>query len=308
MRVIVVGLGVQGRKRLAVAGPDVVGTVDPVQPDATYRALGEVPLDAYDAALVCVPDDVKVELLTHLLGHGKHVLVEKPLLAPGSATLGELAGLARRRRAVCYTAYNHRFEPHVVRMKALLDSGDLGRVYRCRLFYGNGTARDVRNSPWRDKGGGVLTDLGSHLLDTVLFWFGDRPWSFRVVSGHRFENAAFDHFVVGAEGEPVLELEMTLLAWRNHFTGDVLAERGSAHIESLCKWGPSTFVHRRRKLPSGRPDEESVTLVQSDPTWAVEYEHFQRACAGGEGNVANDVWINDRLNALTAAALAGARA
>ena len=308
MRVIVVGLGVQGRKRVAVAGPDVVGTVDPVQPDAAYRALGEVPLDAYDAALVCVPDDVKVELLTHLLGHGKHVLVEKPLVAPGSATLGELGGLARRRRAICYTAYNHRFEPHLVRMKALVDSGDLGRVYRCRLFYGNGTARDVRNSPWRDKGGGVLTDLGSHLLDTVLFWFGDRPWSFRVVSGHRFENAAFDHFVVGAEGEPVLELEMTLLAWRNHFTCDVLAERGSAHIESLCKWGPSTFVHRRRKLPSGRPDEESVTLVQPDPTWAVEYGHFRRACAAGEGNLANDVWINDRLNALTAAALAGARA
>jgi scyllo-inositol 2-dehydrogenase (NADP+) len=308
MRLIVVGLGVQGRKRLAVAGQDVVGTVDPVQPDAAYRELRDVPVADYDAALVCVPDDVKVEVLTYLLGHGKHVLVEKPLLASDRATLEELAALGRRSRTACYTAYNHRFEPHVVRMKALLDSGELGRVYRCRLFYGNGTARDVRNSPWRDKGAGVLSDLGSHLLDTVLFWFGDRPWQFQVLSGHRFENAAFDHVVVGAEGEPVLELEMTLLSWRNHFTCDVFAERGSAHIDSLCKWGPSTFVHRRRKLPSGRPDEESVTLVQPDPTWAVEYEHFLRACAVGAGNVTNDLWINERLNALTAAALAGARA
>jgi predicted dehydrogenase len=291
-----------------VAGEEVVGTVDPVQPDAGYRKLGDVPTDAYDAAVVCVPDDVKVDLLTYLLGHGKHVLIEKPLLTPDSGTLDALATLGRRHGAVCYTAYNHRFEPHFVRMKALLDSGDLGRVYRCRLFYGNGTARDVRSSPWRDKGAGVLTDLGSHLLDTVLFWFGDRPWSFRVLSRHRFENAAFDHVVVGAEGEPVLELEMTLLAWRNHFTCDVFAERGSAHIESLCKWGPSTFVHRRRKLPSGRPDEESVTLVQPDPTWAVEYAHFQRACRVGEGNLANDLWINERLNALTAAALSGGRA
>jgi scyllo-inositol 2-dehydrogenase (NADP+) len=308
MRLIVVGLGVQGRKRLAVAGRDVVGTVDPVQPDAAYRALRDVPVADYGAALVCVPDDVKIEVLTYLLGHGKHVLVEKPLLAPDNVTLEELAAVGRRRRAVCYTAYNHRFEPHFVRMKALLDSGDLGRIYRCRLFYGNGTARDVRSSPWRDKGAGVLPDLGSHLLDTVLFWFGGRPWDFRVVSCHRFENAAFDHFVVGAQGEPVLELEMTLLSWRNHFSCDVFAERGSAHIESLCKWGPSTFFHRRRRLPSGRPDEESVTLVQPDPTWTIEYQHFVRACALGEGNVANDLWINDRLNALTAAALAGARA
>jgi hypothetical protein len=51
-----------------------------------------------------------------------------------------------------------------------------------------------------------------------------------------------------------------------------------------------------------------VTLVQADPTWAIEYAHFQRACALGVGNLANDLWINDRLNALTAAALAGARA
>ena len=308
MRVIVVGLGVQGRKRLAIAGDQVVGTVDPVQPDAGYRTLGDVPVEAYDAAVVCVPDDAKLDLVSSLLGNGKHVLVEKPLLAPDNRAIEELAALGRRHRAVCYTAYNHRFEPHVARMKALLESGDLGRVYRCRLFYGNGTARDVRSSPWRDKGAGVLPDLGSHLLDTALFWFGDRAWSFRIVSRHRFENAAFDHVVVGAEGEPVLELEMTLLAWRNHFTCDVLAEHGSAHIESLCKWGPSTFVHRRRRLPSGRPDEEAVTLVQPDPTWALEYAHFQRACALGEGNLANDLWINERLSALTAAALAGGRA
>jgi scyllo-inositol 2-dehydrogenase (NADP+) len=51
-----------------------------------------------------------------------------------------------------------------------------------------------------------------------------------------------------------------------------------------------------------------VTLVQPDPTWAVEYAHFQRACRVGEGNLANDLWINERLNALTAAALSGGRA
>ena len=37
MRVIVLGLGIQGRKRLAVAGPDAVGSVDPVAPTATWR-------------------------------------------------------------------------------------------------------------------------------------------------------------------------------------------------------------------------------------------------------------------------------
>src|SRR6266852_4594235 len=116
MRAIVVGLGVQGRKRQSVAGGDVVGTVDPER-SADHKSVTDVPLDTYDAALVCTPDGAKVELLTYLLSHGKHVLVEKPLLAADAGALERLVALSRERRVACYTAYNHRFEPHFVRMK-----------------------------------------------------------------------------------------------------------------------------------------------------------------------------------------------
>ena len=300
MRVVVVGLGVQGHKRHAVAGADAVATVDPVNPEARYQRLEDVPLSSYDAALVCTPDEAKIDLLTYVVSNGKHVLVEKPLFG---SDLKKLKALAERKRVTCYTAYNHRFEPHFVRMKALLDSGRLGRLYCIRMFYGNGTARLVRDSAWRDQGAGVLPDLGSHLLDTILFWLGRPVSGFRVHSASRFENRAFDHVVFGADGDPVLHLEVTLLSWRNHHYTDVLAENGSAHIQSLCKWGPSTFTVRDRKLPSGRPDEDSVTLVQADPTWALEYEHFKRLCARGKGNIANDIWINDTLADLSRQAL-----
>ena len=93
---------------------------------------------------------------------------------------------ARRNGAVCYTAYNHRFEPHFVRMRDVVASGELGALYHCRMFYGNGTARLVRDSEWRDQGAGVLPDLGSHLLDTVQFWFGDIGEDFRIVSSRSF--------------------------------------------------------------------------------------------------------------------------
>jgi scyllo-inositol 2-dehydrogenase (NADP+) len=301
MRVVIVGLGIQGRKRRAIAAADAVVSVDPVNREADYRKLTDVPLAAYDAALVCTPDDAKLELLAYLLENRKHVLVEKPLLAPDTAVLERLAALARSRGAVCYTAYNHRFEPHFVRMKETIESGILGHVYLCRMFYGNGTARDVRNSPWRDRGAGVLPDLGSHLLDTALFWFGQIDGPFAVWSADRFENRAFDHLTFGARGAPVLEMEITLLSWRNHFTADVYGEYGSAHIESLCKWGPSTFVRRTRVLPSGRPPEEAITIVQADPTWAVEYEHFKKVCERGPdlaGTLAADIRLNEVLSDL----------
>ena len=203
MRVIVVGLGVQGRKRLAVAGIDAVATVDPVSAEAQYKRVEDVPLSSYDAALLCIPDEPKLALVTYLRSNRKHLLVEKPLFAADSADLVRLKALAGQNRAVCYTAYNHRFEPHFVRMKQAIESGRLGKIYCVRMFYGNGTARLVRDSAWRDQGAGVLPDLGSHLLDTALFWFGKPSVPFDIYSCNRFENNSFDHFSFGANGAPV---------------------------------------------------------------------------------------------------------
>ena len=50
----------------------------------------------------------------------------------------------RSKGVVCYIAYNHRFEPHFVRMREAGRLGTLGALYHCRMFYGNGTARLVR--------------------------------------------------------------------------------------------------------------------------------------------------------------------
>lgn len=299
MRVVVVGMGVQGAKRQAAAGRDVVATVDPARP-ADHRSLDDVPPQSYDAALLCIPDEPKLALMLDLARRGKHVLVEKPVLGE-SAAIQRVIDAAATTGAVCYTAYNHRFEPHFMRMKALIDSGELGRIYSMRLFYGNGTARLVRESAWRDSGSGVLADLGSHLLDTIHFWLGEPGAPFTVTMSNRFENRSPDHVVLSSCGSVAIQLEMTMLSWRNHFTCDVLAEHGSAHIESLCKWGPSTFRHRRRVLPAGRPPEESVTLVQDDPTWAAEYAHFKALCqSGGPGNLKNDLWISAALRAMEA--------
>ena len=304
-RVIVVGLGVQGHKRRQFAGRDFLAAVDPLNKEAEYRAIEDIPLSGYDAALVCIPDEPKVEVLTYLLSNGKHVLVEKPLWGAEDRQIERLEHLARAKGVVCYTAYNHRFEPHFVSMKRLFESGELGRIYYCRMFYGNGTARLVRDSVWRDQGAGVLPDLGSHLLDTARFWFGELGDEFSIFSSDCFENRSPDHVVVGSgHAEPRLEMEMTLLSWRNHFTCDVFGEKGSAHISSLCKWGPATFTKRTRILPSGRPPEESVILVEDDPTWAFEYAHFCSLCQGGAStDLSNDLWLNGLLRRLGQAAI-----
>jgi scyllo-inositol 2-dehydrogenase (NADP+) len=300
VRVIIVGLGIQGAKRKQFAGADVIATVDPVHPSADYTKVEDVPLDAFDAALLCIPDDPKVKIIEYLLSSKKHVLVEKPLFATDNKQLYELKALSERNSVTCYTAYNHRFEPHILSMKRLIASGLLGKVYSARIFYGNGTARLVKDSVWRDTELGVLSDLGSHLLDIALFWFGGNvnlsiP---RLYAANCFENRTYDHVLWGIGDHPKVNMEVSLLSWKNHFSAEILAENGSAHIDSLCKWGPSTFTIRTRKLPSGKPDEKSKTLTQSDPTWSLEYRYFSNLCKSGMSNLNNDIWINQTLTNL----------
>lgn len=300
MKVIIVGLGVQGKKRCAYAGDDFLASVDPINPIATFKRLEDVPLSAYDAALVCTPDEPKFDTLHYLLTNNKHVLVEKPLWTTTPEEIKSLESLAKRNNLVCYTAYNHRFEPHFINLKNLLQSHKLGKIYSCQLFYGNGTARLVRNSGWRDQALGVLLDLGSHLLNSINFWFDCQPRDFELIALNKFENQAPDQVIFfNRRTKPQFLCEVTLLSWRNHFICNVVAEQGSAHIESLCKWGPSHFIVRNRMFPSGRPDENKITLIQDDPTWQLEYSHFKQLIMHKVStNLSNDLWIQQELTRI----------
>ena len=64
--------------------------------------------------------------------------------------------------------------------------------------------------------------------------------------------------------------------WKNSFNLDVIGEKGSAHINGLCKWGPSTLEIRKRKLPSGKPKIKIKKIKMKDPTWKLEHIFFEK--------------------------------
>ncbi len=286
MRVVVIGLGTQGHKRALVAGDAVVAIVDPIAAEATHRAIEDVELDSYDAALVCTPDKAKYDILRWLAENGKDALVEKPLtLSPSE--FDTLDAARQSSGALLYTAYNHRFEPHLVRVASLLAAETIGRVLMLNIFYGNGTARDVQNSPWRDQGLGVIADLGSHMLNLVDFLLPRDPGEASLIPtirwARRLENASYDIFSMTLDHAGCFtELQGSLVSWKNTFRLDVVGDAGSLHVDGLCKWGPSTLRIRERVLPSGRPTETEVVLEEPDPTWQAEYSHFQRLCSERE--------------------------
>ena len=60
-----------------------------------------------------------------------------------------------------------------------------------------------------------------------------------------------------------------------YFYCDLIGSKGSAHLNSLCKWSKNTFSYRKRKFPSGPPKEKVFSVKSSDPTWKREYLFFK---------------------------------
>ena len=277
MKSVLVGLGVQGNKRLKVAKKDIVAKVDPFQKNY-FNSLYDVPLEIYDTVILCVPDNLKLELINFSIENKKNVMLEKPFIVQDINFFTKLQKKANKNQVYIYTCYNHRFEPHLIKLQKLLFNNKYGKVYNCRIFYGNGTAALVKNSPWRDKKTkGVIEDLGSHIIDIIFFLFDKKINRPRLINSFNYENKSPDYsiFNVHLNNNILIQCEASLCSWKNTFTCDIFCEKGSMHIENLCKWGPSIFTERKRTYPSGKPIEIISTIKQSDPTWKAEYKYFK---------------------------------
>ena len=225
MRYVVVGYGNIGRRRARLLGARCVATVDPVAPDAARRGMDDVPPSSYDAVVLAVPNAAKLDYLRRFLAAGKPVLVEKPVLFAGRAEADQLQRSART-GAVWYTSYNHRFEPLIARLKHMLDEGAVGKLDRVRMLYGNGTVRDWVGG-WREAGGGVLEDLGCHLLDLCGFLLGHEHEAYRLWELRSVESATWDHALFASADRRVV-CEVGNVFWKNCFQIDVFGSAGSA--------------------------------------------------------------------------------
>lgn len=159
-----------------VAADDLPDSVK-VTPDieSTLKSLPEGP-----ALVVITTDNVSHLPYAKLaLEAGKHVLVEKPMTIHVNEVL-ELAQLARSKGLVCTAYQNRRYDGDFLTLRSLLQGSDgqpgaLGvpMLYeshkdRFRPFTVGGMRED-----WDPlEGGGMLMDLGAHLVDQLLTLFG----------------------------------------------------------------------------------------------------------------------------------------
>jgi scyllo-inositol 2-dehydrogenase (NADP+) len=128
-----------------------------------------------DLVVVAAPNAAHVPLATAAIEAGIPVVVDKPL-AVTAADARKLVAFARERRVPLTVYQNRRFDGDFQTMWALLREGALGEPLR---FESRFERWRLEPKPgWRESGdpsdgGGLLMDLGSHLVDQATQLFGE---------------------------------------------------------------------------------------------------------------------------------------
>lgn len=138
------------------------------------KGLGSLDCTAIDLAIIASPQRFHAEQAITLLEQGVHVLCEKPL----ASNLGEaerMVRTAREANRLLAVGLFRRFWPITQYVQDLLNGEDLGRPLRFHWSEGgvfNWPAATPSFFRKESSPGGVFADLGAHVLDLLLHWFG----------------------------------------------------------------------------------------------------------------------------------------
>jgi len=141
-----------------------------VQP--SYEALINDP--EVDAVYIPLPNSLHCEWTIRALQAGKHVLCEKPIAA-NAAEAERMADAARQSGRILMEAFHWRYHPLAERMKAIVDSGELGKVrhIEAHLRIPLLLPGDIRYR--LDLAGGALMDTGCYAVSIVRYLAGAEP-------------------------------------------------------------------------------------------------------------------------------------
>jgi predicted dehydrogenase len=160
-------------------------------PEATSDVLGVIGRKDLDLIVLGVPNHVHRDLATRCAQAGKHVVCTKPLARNGAEARAMLEAVQAAGVLHGY-AETEVFSPAVVKAKAYIDRGGIGKVLTVR-------SREAHGGPhgdwfWKKElaGGGALLDMGCHTIEAARYLVGkDNPvvevmaWTDRLVHQER---------------------------------------------------------------------------------------------------------------------------
>ena len=120
-----------------------------------------------DAVTVTTPPQTRRALVLEAIEAGLHVVADKPF-APNYEGGMELDTSAKKRGVTLGVYQNRRFDADLQTLKKTIDDGRLGKIWRIHSRMDQDSPQTVEAGP----SGGLLRDLGSHLVDQMVYLLG----------------------------------------------------------------------------------------------------------------------------------------
>jgi scyllo-inositol 2-dehydrogenase (NADP+) len=290
VRAGIMGFGLAGRifhaPFLSAAGFEIgaVSTADPVraaQARAEYPAVDVVASaeeligrEDLDLLVVATPNSSHVSLAVGALHAGHDVVVDKPF-APSVADAERITAAADETGGVLSVFQSRRYDSDFRTLRRVIDQAELGTVFRFESRFERW--RPALSGNWRESGdateaGGLLFDLGSHLIDQFIVLFGTPDAVYAESNARRpGSDTDDDTFVALHRREVIGHLWMSSVAGDR---GPRFRVQGSS--AAFVKDGMDP---QEEALLAGRRPPDTAGLPQSG--WGVEHEsHYGRIGAG----------------------------
>ncbi|WP_371398993.1 Gfo/Idh/MocA family protein [Marinovum algicola] len=184
MRICVVGYGTGGQhfhapfieaaEGCALAGvvaraPGTVAKVRADFPDQpVFSSLGEmIASGTVDAVTITTPPETRRDLVMEAIEAGLHVIADKPF-APNADGARQLDAAATARGVVLGVYQNRRYDSDIQTLAKLIADGRRGKIWRVHSRMDFDDPATLEHGPT----GGLLRDLGSHLVDQMVWLLG----------------------------------------------------------------------------------------------------------------------------------------
>ena len=234
-----------------------------------------------DAVSICLPTRLHAEAAINALKMGKHVLCEKPM-ATNAQDAREMKKHAEISGKKLMISQNQRFEDNVQLIKQYAERGFFGEIYviragwrrqmgitpACGAERPNGKLYNRNFFNEKDNGGGVLRDLGSHLIDLSMYVAGFlKPID---VAGSLFRKFYPDDYVPGVSICDSEDLALAQVRFDSGMTMQLEVSFGSYVAEELVYteiYGTKGGASRRNgKLKFIEFESESGSMVDTHIT------------------------------------------
>lgn len=197
-----------------------------------YRSVEEM-LENADIELVVVntPVQTHFEYAKMALEAGKNVVVEKPFTV-NVAEAEELAKLAEEKKLFVSVYQNRRFDRDYLQVQKIINEGKLGNIKEVEIrfdrFRTEPSGKVHKENP-EAVGSGSLHDLGSHLVDQAVQYFGFPEKLFADVFSMKGKEFANDYFeiILFYPNDLRVRLKSSVFTKEAHFAYAVHGEKGS---------------------------------------------------------------------------------